>query len=671
MTRRLLLAGVALALGLAGLAGPAAATTVPSPGNELPRPLAVPPGSARPALGKPVAVPATGSGHVARAGRSVDLRMLPKTSPPARGQAAQAAPSRLVRPDASITTSFPGITQAQAHGLPPDPSAATNGSQILTATNNFTQAYDNTGATLCGGGVRLADLLGTTDFLTDPRVEYDNLNGRFILTVSIIPPSSSATAAMYVAVSTGSSACGPWTVFRPTFSLSAGNFLDEPMLGQDRHSVLLGAAAGDPNADSADDSVVFAIPKANLYGNVATDFPVFDVGFVLPPEPVVNAGNPMIDSSSTYFLTSSPDPVIGLYQLYRLDGSGSASPALTHSDFAGPAWPPATAPQPGTSTRLDALEGRITWSAVFDGSRVWFAHTIGVPDGSNPPDGTTNPTTVRYGFVVPGSNPPQEQLALAHHSATSADFNPSIGVGLAPNGVETVFLNWVFTDTVAGVGVTDTVDSFLYNGGSLPNRFGVDFPLVTGSVTSLSDRFGDYSSVAVDPAVSNGTCAVTDQQYFTASNNWASRIARVCGQSQSTVPNVAGGTVASAQAALVAAFLRGDSTTTTTACDPGSQGLVIGSSPPAGQVTGIGSEVTLVVCDRSVRVPGVIGDTVDQATAAIQRAGLVVGSIGTTTSCDVNAGEIASQTPRGGNRALIGDSVSLRKSTGLPRNGCQ
>jgi beta-lactam-binding protein with PASTA domain len=82
----------------------------------------------------------------------------------------------------------------------------------------------------------------------------------------------------------------------------------------------------------------------------------------------------------------------------------------------------------------------------------------------------------------------------------------------------------------------------------------------------------------------------------------------------------------------------------------------------------IGSQVTLITCGRNVRVPSVAGDTVDQA-AAIQAAGLV-GTISNTTSCDVTAGEIASTTPKGGNLVLTGTTVNLKKSTGLPRNGC-
>jgi serine/threonine-protein kinase len=116
--------------------------------------------------------------------------------------------------------------------------------------------------------------------------------------------------------------------------------------------------------------------------------------------------------------------------------------------------------------------------------------------------------------------------------------------------------------------------------------------------------------------------------------------------------------------------LRGDNLSTTTACDPSNQNLVVAVSPMVANQGDIGSQVTLITCGRNVRVPSVVGDTVDQATAAIQSAGLVVGTISNTTSCDVTVGEIASATPKGGNLVLTGTTVNLKKSTGRPRNGC-
>ena len=82
-------------------------------------------------------------------------------------------------------------------------------------------------------------------------------------------------------------------------------------------------------------------------------------------------------------------------------------------------------------------DGNITHSPYFDGTFIWFTHG---GDVSGFP-------TVRYGRVDTGNNTVVTTWAL--HSPSSDDFNPSLAVGITPQG-ETVYLNWAFTDTPAG-----------------------------------------------------------------------------------------------------------------------------------------------------------------------------------------------------------------------------
>jgi hypothetical protein len=63
-------------------------------------------------------------------------------------------------------------------------------------------------------------------------------------------------------------------------------------------------------------------------------------------------------------------------------------------------------------------------------------------------------------------------------------------------------------------------------GGGVPNLIGTGTVLVNGAVTGET-RFGDLSSVAIDPTNVNGCCAVAAQQYFEPGGNWTTRIARV------------------------------------------------------------------------------------------------------------------------------------------------
>src|SRR6266446_6430967 len=101
---------------------------------------------------------------------------------------------------------------------PPDPNAAVGAGKIVEVVNDLIQVTNRLGAVQCGGPVTLNRLLRTTDSLTDPRVQFDNINQRFSLAVTVTPASNSATPAMWVAASDSADACGTWRVYRLTFS---------------------------------------------------------------------------------------------------------------------------------------------------------------------------------------------------------------------------------------------------------------------------------------------------------------------------------------------------------------------------------------------------------------------------------------------------------------------
>jgi hypothetical protein len=146
---------------------------------------------------------------------------------------------------------------------------------------------------------------------------------------------------------------------------------------------------------------------------------------------------------------------------------------------------------------------------------------------------------VRYGAVDTRNN--TVATAWAFHSGSSDDFNPSLALGITPRG-ETVYLNWAFTDTPAG---TATSDVFASGDASQPivTIAGPGTIYASGGISNIGTqcrscggitlcRFGDFSSVSVDPSVSG--CAFATQQYFGVDGNWKPRIAPI-GQCESVV----------------------------------------------------------------------------------------------------------------------------------------
>jgi hypothetical protein len=92
-------------------------------------------------------------------------------------------PSRIRPCDIAIfPCSFDGVVQdncASCTNPPPDPNAAVGAGVIVEVVNDLIQVTNRRGAVQCGGPVTLNRLLRTTNSLTDPRVQFDNVNQRF------------------------------------------------------------------------------------------------------------------------------------------------------------------------------------------------------------------------------------------------------------------------------------------------------------------------------------------------------------------------------------------------------------------------------------------------------------------------------------------------------------
>jgi hypothetical protein len=482
----------------------------------------------------------------------------------------------------AVASTFDGISEAGCSGcgVPPDPNAATSGTEIVELVNTFIQVTDTTGAVLCGGGVTLNRLLRSTDGLTDPRVQFDNVHQRFSLVVTVAPASTSATPAMWVAASDSVDACGTWRVYRLTFSgdpFPAGTFLDFPMLGQDTNTLLVSTRNLTPTGRNF---TVYGLPKATIYAGSPVSFSTFNVPSLTAP--VTNAGQPMISSPVSFFLAAVPGTG---YRLFRLTNGGGSGATLTQTTIRSPFKAPTReANQPGTSSTVDSSDGNILASPYFDGTSIWFTHAfdfVGFP-------------TVRYGAVNVSTN--TVATAMAFRSGTSDDFNPSLAVGLGPSGTS-VFVNWAFTDAPAGTATSDVID-MLPAGQPIANLIGTGAVYAAGSTTSQT-RFGDFSSVSVDPQVPGGTCAVATQQYFSAGGTWNTRLARVgnC-QPPVLVPDVRNDRLAEAGQVLAAAGLSVGQVTNVLDHTCNNIGTVLRQNPNPGTPVQAGSAVRLSIGQR-------------------------------------------------------------------------
>lgn len=416
----------------------------------------------------------------------------------------------------SLCVPFDGIDQAAAPGFPPDPNAAVGAGNIVEVVNGLMQITDRRGAVQCKAAVTLQAFLGNTaDNLTDPHVQFDNVNQRFIFVVTVSPPvTASSEPAMWVATSETQDPCGNWFAYRLTFhgdAYAKGRLLDFPIVGQDTNAILISIRTCNTDYTNCNYFTIYGLPKSIVYTGTHVDFNCFEVDSLTAP--VINAGQPMIASPASFFLAAVPGTG---YKLYRLTNSGGTGASLSKTTISAPFSAPSRAVnQPNTTVTLNSSDGNITSSPYFDGTFIWFVH-----DGDD--DGFP---TVLYGKVDTGNNTVASTWAF--HSGSSDDFNPSLTVGITPSG-ETVYLNWAFTDQKAG---TPTTPLFAFGDATKPLVTIAGAGTIYGpgstasgvaSCTSNPCRFGDFSSVSLDPSVNR--CAFATQEYFGTDGNWKTRI---------------------------------------------------------------------------------------------------------------------------------------------------
>jgi hypothetical protein len=437
-------------------------------------------------------------------------------------------PRILIPAPATVRENFNGINQAGGGGAQPsDINASVGPTQILETVNRRVTVFTKG----TGGVVQCTNTLagflglGATNVF-DPRTLYDNLNNRFII-IATTTGTAGAAPRLFLAASTTGNACGGYFVYTLTFTgalFTNGMLLDYPILGQDRVAILASTNNFNPGYIN---STAWSVSKAQVYAGAAVSFPAFSVAFSTAP--VTVTGIPIGATANTFYVAGRPG--FG-YNLYRMTNSAGPGTTLVLQAAIASAYnaPPRRVVQCGTAVTLDPLDGRVAWAPVqaANSSFIWFTHgqdIAGFPG-------------VRYGAISTAAN--TVTAANAFHSGTSDDFSPSLAAFEPAANSFFIWLNWAYTDIQVAAGAaciaasrnTSVTVNGVAPGGGVPALIGTDLTLVIGTMTTNNTRFGDYSSVHIDPTAASATCpagqtALTAQQFFLANTNWATRLTRI------------------------------------------------------------------------------------------------------------------------------------------------
>ncbi len=480
--------------------------------------------------------------------------LLPAGVAPAPVQAIETSSPPVDRPG------WPGINSSDPYsqGEPPDPFVAVGPDHVLQVTNVALKMFDRNGNDLYGD-MSLAEFfllpapgLGLPEFFnSDPRVHYDSLHGRWLMTeLSWTCDLFDGHAYGYIDILVSDSAdpTGNWTLWYWYF---VDALPDYPALGTSTDKIGLG-------------SNVFGMTVGCAFGNyLASDIIVFDWADLLAQG---DLGDPdRLDFGQRYDTTletftpriavqtpaTSPvlhavmqhdDPSDGLDDLYpyyhAVTGSAVAGTLATSiegnltASGAAALWVDPTAPQqPGSpATVTDHIDSRPT-DAIWQGNRLAFVSNHGcTPAGDTAMRSCVRVTELQTSAAGTGL-PTQTQDFLI---ATTGKDNYYGGIGFAGDG--TLHTVWTrssttpgdFPSSLAAYQLPSDADNQISPAEVLaPGLGNYDGP-------SAGGRWGDYVGVAQDPQVPNAVWQ--GNQYSGGGSSWLTYVSQLQTSGSSYVP---------------------------------------------------------------------------------------------------------------------------------------
>jgi hypothetical protein len=447
----------------------------------------------------------------------------------APGQKDPAVPSAPISPSVALSNpalSFDGvgIPSYSVQYAPPDTNGAAGSTQYVQWVNVAFAVFDKTsGARLSGptlGNSLFSALGGPCAQYNDgdPIAQWDKVNKRWILTQFAVSQGSRAGYMQCVAVSTTEDATGAYNLY----SYNYGSlFNDYPKLGvgvDGNYYITFNMFKGN-RFNGAD---LCAYEGAAMRAGTAARQSCYQLGSsfggVLPADidgPVVNSATPEqfvnFGTNSLNFWTFTPN--------FGTGGTVTGPVNVSVAAFSKACSGGTCIPQTGTSNQLDSLADRLMYRfahrqyASYDG----YVVTHSVANGSVA-------SSVRwYEIRKAGSATPtiQQQGTLASTDGISRWMGSA---AMDKNG--NIVVGYSRSSSSLKADIVYTAHTPTDPSGSMPNG---EVSLVTGggAQTGTLHRWGDYSSMSVDPTDDCTMWYTTEYLQSSGSFNWSTRIGKI------------------------------------------------------------------------------------------------------------------------------------------------
>ncbi len=423
--------------------------------------------------------------------------------------------------------SFDGIGQGALgftpNAAPPDTNGAVGATQFVQWVNESFAVFSKAGALLAGptAGNTLFSALGATHPCAvhndgDPIAQYDKAANRWVLTQFSVTSGATQGFWQCVAVSQTSDATGAYNVY--AFNYGTVQFNDYPKLGVWNNSYLVTYNIFN-NGNTFAGSKLCAMDRASMIAGAAATQICFQLsnafGGVLPSDIDGTTAPPA--GSPAYFLNFGTNS-LNVWQLSNLNfTNGTATLSgptnVPVAAFAAACGGGTCIPQLGTNQQLDSLADRLMYRLAYrnfgDHEALVVNHSVtagtstGVRWYEIRSPGTT-PTVFQQGTFAPDSS-------FRWMGSAAMDHSGNIAVGYS---VSSTALNPAIRFT--GRAPADPLGTL-----------GTELNIQTGTGSQLTglSRWGDYSSISVDPTDDCTFWYTTEYLKANGTFNWSTRIA--------------------------------------------------------------------------------------------------------------------------------------------------
>lgn len=455
-------------------------------------------------------------------------RLAPPTFDPALQTSTAAAPAA-----PAVRRSFDGLAVGDVTALnghtpaPPDTTGDVSATQYVQWVNTVFAVYSKTGARLYGpaaGNTLWAGFGGPCEARNDgdPQVVYDQLAQRWVLSQFAVGDEATGPFYQCIAVSQTSDATGAY--YRYAYKESDTVFYDYPKLGVWSDGYYMGANEF-TNVGSNRESVgegAFAFDRAKLIAGQDAPMIRFELGashFGLQPADLDGTTKPPAGTPETFATLDINGLALYAMKVNWTTPSASTITPATHlgTNPFGPVCSNQAQeciPQPGTTRKLDAASWfamqRLAYRNLGTVQALTFNHSVGT-------SGTVH-ANVRWYELRRHTGQPWSVFQQATFGpgtdnrwmgSAAMDRDGDIGIGYTAGGAS-AFPSIRYTGRLAGDPLATLRDEATMQAG--------------GGAQTGTYRWGDYSSLTVDP-VDDCTFWYTSEYYpATAAVGWRTRI---------------------------------------------------------------------------------------------------------------------------------------------------